>query len=216
MTNPPARPKIYHITHIDNLASIVDVGGIESDSRRFRQGQNQKIIGMPEIKRRRLFEIEVTCHTGTKVGDYVPFYFCSRSIMLYIIYRGNHTDITYRDGQRPILHLQVDMGKVVDWANRHNVKWVFTDRNAGTFFTDFYNNLEQLDQIDWNAVNATDFRNRMISEGKQAEFLVHAVFPWHLVEKIGVIDTQMLSRVETILQSAAHKPVVQVEPSWYY
>ncbi len=39
---------------------------------------------MTEIKRRRLFEIDVQCHPDTMVGDYVPFYFCPRSIMLFI------------------------------------------------------------------------------------------------------------------------------------
>jgi len=50
----------------------------------------------------------VKCHPGTKVGQYVPFYFCPRSIMLYILHRGNHPDLDYREGQGPILHLQAD------------------------------------------------------------------------------------------------------------
>jgi hypothetical protein len=94
MTTPPAQPKIYHITHVDNLASIVAAGCIESDGRRVGQGGGQTFIGMTEIKRRRLFDNEVQCHRGTKVGYYVPFYFCPRSIMLYILHMGNHPDIT--------------------------------------------------------------------------------------------------------------------------
>ncbi len=39
---------------------------------------------MSEIKRRRVEELEVDCHPGTKVGDYVPFYFCPRSVMLFV------------------------------------------------------------------------------------------------------------------------------------
>ena len=70
--------------------------------------------------------------------------------------------------------------------------------------------------IDWNAVRETDFRDPMVKEGKQAEFLVHDTFPWHLVEKIGVIDATMQNQVNTILQHANHKPVVNVERSWYY
>ena len=30
----PASPKIYHITHVDNLAAIVGCGGIRSDAQR--------------------------------------------------------------------------------------------------------------------------------------------------------------------------------------
>lgn len=216
MTTPPVRPKVYHITHVDNLASIVATVGIESDGKRYRSGANHAAIGMTEIKRRRLFELDVPCHPGTKVGDYVPFYFCSRSIMLYIIYRDNHPDMAYHGGQRPVLHLQADLEMVMNWANSQNVRWAFSDRNAGTRFTAFYSNPDQLNQVDWGAVRATDFRDQMVKEGKQAEFLVYDVFPWQLVEKIGVIDTPMFNQVGRILQSAAHIPVVQVERSWYY
>ena len=117
MTRSPAQPKLYHITHIDNLVSIIEAGCIEADGRRVGQGGGQTSIGMTEIKRRRLHEIHVSCHPNTRVGEYVPFYFCPRSIMLYILYKGNHPDLThYRDGQGPVLHLQVDMGAAVSWA----------------------------------------------------------------------------------------------------
>ena len=43
MTTLPAQPKIFHITHIDNLASIVSVGCIEADSRRLQQGSGQTL-----------------------------------------------------------------------------------------------------------------------------------------------------------------------------
>jgi hypothetical protein len=40
---------------------------------------------MSSIKRRRIEQLAVSCHPGTRVGDYVPFYFCPRSIMLFVI-----------------------------------------------------------------------------------------------------------------------------------
>jgi len=40
---------------------------------------------MSTIKARRLYDLEVDCHPGTKVGEYVPFYFCPWSIMLYLL-----------------------------------------------------------------------------------------------------------------------------------
>jgi hypothetical protein len=36
---------------------------------------------MNEIKRRRLEELEVHCYPGTRVGQYVPFYFCPGSVI---------------------------------------------------------------------------------------------------------------------------------------
>jgi hypothetical protein len=216
MTTPPIEPKIYHITHVDNLASIVATGCIEADSRRAESGGRQTSIGMTEIKRRRLFEIDVLCHPGTKVGEYVPFYFCPRSIMLFIIYKNNHPDMSYRGGQESILHLQMDMEATVRWANGNAVRWAFSDRNAGGFLAEFYNSLNELDKIDWKAVKATNFKDIQVQEGKQAEFLIHDKCPWHLVEKIGVFNEAILSQVHEILRNTRHKPNVAIERKWYY
>ena len=98
MTTPPVLPKIYHITHVNNLASIVADNYVEADGRRIRRGGGQTSIGMTEIKRRRLNEIAVSCHPDTMAGDYVPFYFCPRSIMLYILHMGNHPDLVEKIG----------------------------------------------------------------------------------------------------------------------
>jgi len=94
----PPRPQIYHITHVDNLPSIIAAGGLFSDALMLAQGGPAAGIGMSKIKTRRL-ALPVDCHPGDKVGDYVPFYFCPRSIMLFVIHRANHPDLTYRGGQ---------------------------------------------------------------------------------------------------------------------
>jgi hypothetical protein len=216
MTTPPAQPKIYHITHVDNLASIVAAGYIEADGRRVGQGGDQTSIGMTEIKRRRLYEIAVSCHPDTMVGEYVPFYFCPRSIMLYILYMGNHPDLTYRGGQNPVLHMQVDMEAAIQWADEHNIPWAFSAQNAGTRYTDFYKSRNDLEKIDWDAVRSTDFRDPLVKEGKQAEFLIHDTCPWHLVEKIGIFNENIFSQVNDILRNAQHKPIMKIERTWYY
>jgi len=89
---PPTNPKLYHITHVQNLPSILVASCLSSDARRIAQGLVTTNVGMTKIKERRL-ALEVECHPGTKVGEYVPFYFCPRSIMLYLLYRGNHPEL---------------------------------------------------------------------------------------------------------------------------
>ena len=102
----PAHPKIYHIVHVDNLASIVADGCLWSDAVMV-QRQGGTVIGMGSIKQRRL-GLPVSCHNGLRVGDCVPFYFCSRSIMLYVIHCANHPELAYRGGQQPIVHLDAN------------------------------------------------------------------------------------------------------------
>ncbi len=70
MSRPPVAPKIYHITHVDNLPQILATGGLWSDAQMLQQSGAVTTIGMSRIKRRRLDEIEVYCHLGTMVGDY--------------------------------------------------------------------------------------------------------------------------------------------------
>jgi hypothetical protein len=88
MPEPPAQPKIYHIVHVDRLASIVADGCLWSDAEVVKRGHPGTTIGMGGIKTRRL-GLPVDCHPGDHVGDFVPFYFCPRSIMLYVIYCAN-------------------------------------------------------------------------------------------------------------------------------
>jgi len=51
--------------------------------------------------------------------------------MLFILHKGNHPSLTYKEGQRPILHREADLHEVVAWADAQGIPWAFTDKNAG-------------------------------------------------------------------------------------
>jgi hypothetical protein len=216
MTSPPGRPKIYHITHVDNLGSMVAAGRLISDAAMIAKGGPTTAIGMSNIKKRRL-ALPVSCHPGDHVGDFVPFYFCPRSIMLYVIYRGNHPALTYRGGQEPIVHLEADLHNVAAWADQNARRWAFSLSNASAFYRPtFSSDLADLGQVDWAAIAATDFRDATVKESKQAEFLVHQDFPWELVTRIGVYSRSMATTVATALASTAHQPRIEIRTDWYY
>ncbi|MBN2576412.1 MAG: DUF4433 domain-containing protein [Deltaproteobacteria bacterium] len=215
MTAPPARPKLYHITHVDNLAAIAKEGVLVSDAAMIARGGPSQAIGMSEIKRRRIEELEVSCHPGTKVGDYVPFYFCPRSVMLYVIHCANHPDLTYRGGQGPIVHLEADLHAVIAWARANGRRWAFSLSNAGAYYAELRCRPEDLDQLDWNAISATDFRSAQVKEGKQAELLVHESFPFALVERVGVCSPAIRASALTAVGMAS-QPAIEVCPAWYF
>lgn len=139
MPTPPVQLKIYHITHVDNLSSIIADGCLVSDAIMIARGGPSKAIGMSSIKQRRL-RLPVDCHAGDQVGDYVPFYFCPRSVMLFLIHKRN-VELTYQGGQRPIVHLEADLHSVVGWANQAGRRWAFSLSNAGAFYTQFRNSV---------------------------------------------------------------------------
>lgn len=215
MNPAPAQRQIYHITHVDNLPSIIHAGGLWSDAKMMKQGGPAASIGMNAIKERRL-GLQLKCHPDDQVGDYVPFYFRPRSVMLYVIHCGNHPELSYHGGQDPIVHLEADLEQVLDWADSEGRRWAFSLSNAGADNAEFRNRRDQLHEIDWEAVAATDFRDPAVKEGKQAEFLVHEFFPWRLVRRIGVRSQEIYSRASQALASAQHKPLLEVIPSWYY
>jgi hypothetical protein len=216
VTTPPDRRKIYHITHVDNLPQIVADGALLSDRAIFEHGGPPQAIGMSSIKRRRVEELEVPCHPGTKVGDYVPFYFCPRSVMLYVIHCANHPELAYRGGQEPILHLVADLHEVIDWAEQSRRRWAFSLSNAGARYADFRARIGDLDQVDWTAVEARDFRDAGVKEGKQAEFLLYGGFPFDRVERIGVRSKAIEARAVMALSGASHRPLIEVRPEWYF
>lgn len=154
----PAQPKIYHILHVDRLASVLAADGLWCDAEMQRRGGGGTMIGMSRIKQRRL-TLPVSCHPDSFVGDYVPFYFCPRSVMLYIIARGNHEDLAYRGGQGPILHLQADLRATVAWADSQRTRWAFSLSNAAATYTEFRSQLDQLNEINWPAVATNQWRN---------------------------------------------------------
>lgn len=216
MTPPPASPQIYHITHVENLRDIVADGGLVSDAEMLARGGPTAAIGMSSIKKRRVEQLELDCHPGTMVGDYVPFYFCPRSIMLFVIFCANHPELTYRGGQGPIVHLEADLHEVIRWAKGCERRWAFSLSNAGAFYTEFRSRVKELNQLDWAAIAATYFSSADVKERKQAEFLVHESFPWELIVRIGVRSVDIQAQVTDALRGAAHRPAVEIRRDWYY
>lgn len=214
----PTHPKIYHIVHMDRLASIVADRLLWSDADMANRQGSGTTIGMSTIKARRL-RLDVPCHPGLKVGQCTPFYFCSRSVMLYLIHMRNG-ELAYQGGQEPIVHLEADLQKAVEWAERHDLRWAFTLSNAGASYFEARDDLASLNDVNWAAVRARQWGgsgvSRTLKEGKQAEFLIERKFPWRLVERIGVFSRDVVPQVSRAIRGAAHRPLIEIKRDWYY
>lgn len=209
----PDRPKIYHICHVDRLPAIVASGGLLSDAAVQQANLPGTVIGMNTIKQRRLTELTLASHPGLFVGQCVPFYFCPRSVMLYLMHMRN-PELTYQGGQAPIVHLEADLHHTVAWAQTHQRRWAFTLSNAGSRYFEDRADLAQLHEVNWAAVQARSWTS--CKEAKQAEFLLEHSFPWALVERIGVNNTATATQVAHALPPGGHRPTTQVLQQWYY
>ena len=216
----PDRPKIYHIVHGDRLPSIIASNGLSCDAVMAAHAGFGTTIGMNSIKTRRLAELTLTSHPGLYVGQCVPFYFCPRSIMLYLLHQANHPELIYRGGQSPIVHLEADLHSTVAWAQEQGRRWAFTLSNAGAYYFEDRANLSHLNEVNWAAVQANRWSgngiDRSIKEGKQAEFLIEQNFPWYLVERIGVHSLPTYLQVTNSLPANGHRPLIEIKTDWYY
>lgn len=205
---------IYHITPIDNLESIISEGGLLAYNVMLETGTNYTNIAYENIQYRRA-RIRVPCGAGGVLHDYVPFYFAPRSPMLYTINRGNVPN--YTQGQEAVIHL---VSHVEDIDARGDLDFVFTDGHAVMEFTTFFDDLNYLDNIDWDVMEARYWRDTNEDNDRkrrrQAEFLVRNFLPWELITEIGVMNSTIKANTENILQNFTHKPSVIVQKSWYY
>jgi hypothetical protein len=206
MALDPAKVQIYHITDVDNLPGILADGGLYSD--KAMADRAVVPIGYAHIKERRMKKTQVPCCGNRFVGEFVPFYYCPRSPMLFAVNKG----LTQRTPgcQRSIVHLV----STVHSAIRLERAWAISDVNAGSDYPNFFSELDALDRLQWSAIRARQWSG--IQSQKAAEFLVADFFPWEGFEHIGCHNAQVKAQVEGLLLGRAHRPVVTVREDWYY
>lgn len=206
--------KLYHITHIRNLESLIEKGGIMCDSAMNEDCIEHVGIAHRHIKERRARKC-VPLNPGGTLADYVPFYFAPRSPMLYAIHTGYVEG--YSEGQGTVLHLVTS----VDTILTKKLPFVFTDGHAEMAISRFFQDVSDMDQVDWDIMNATYWndteQDNDRSRRRQAEFLVRDFFPWKLIEEIGVMNDAVADRVDDLLPSSERRsPAVTVQRKWYY
>lgn len=136
----PTPTYIYHITALENLPSICGAGGIlckrSLDGARAKY-QSIAYDNLQDRRSRRIVRGRETLH------DFVPFTFAPRSPMLKAIHSGHVTG--YRGGQDGVAHVVSTAQRIRD----ANLDFVFTDYHAVVAYAKFYDDLGDLDKINW-------------------------------------------------------------------
>ncbi|OYQ33280.1 hypothetical protein CHU92_12875 [Flavobacterium cyanobacteriorum] len=186
---------IYRIIHIHNLEYLL-TNGLHVRNHK-NADPNYINIGDSElIAKRNTYKVKIDPPNGN-LGDYVPFYFGRLSPMLLKIKNGTN-GITKRS-QDEIVYIVCDINNIVENCKQ----WCFTNGHAKNAITEFYNNLENLNEVDWNIVNERYWNNtdddfdRM--RRKQAEFLIRDYVPVVCIKWIIVNSKDSFEIVETLL-----------------
>jgi hypothetical protein len=211
----PEPTPIYRFAHIDNLGLLLRRAALHAPKHAPNDRGVYKTIHNLSIQdeRRRL---AILCGPGGVIHDYVSFYFGPRSPMLLQLHTGRVAG--YTETQTPLLYLVSTAQAVRDSGAR----FVFSDGHGIASFTDWFDDLADLDNVDWDIVYARYWADTVDDPDrqrrKQAEFLVHRSCPWALVHEIVVVNDNMKTRVEKILAQfpdGLARPV-RVRSAFYY
>ena len=208
----PQPTPVIHMTHVNNLASIVAQGGLVSTAMLLNAGTGHTNIAYNSIQQQRATKA-VPCGPKGSLHDYVPFYFTRRSPMLYTIHRGN---VSCVGGQEHIIHLVTTAQQI----SALGLGFAFTDGHGIMAYTDFYDDLGNLDEIDWTVIRSNYWydteKDGDRKRRKQAEFLIRDRCPWTAISQIVVRSQERAEQVTGIIAHLPHQPQVVVAPNWYY
>lgn len=206
--------QIQHMTHYSNLSKIIELGLLSGYELRQRNIIPRN-IGYQQLKHDRSRRI-VDKPPGGTLDNYVPFFFTTRPPMIVAISKGSVTE--YGGTQQEVVYLVTSTKIIVD----HGCSWCFTDGHAIERITEYYNQLVDLQNIDWAAIHAWDWRPTADDPDKQrkkqAEFLVLNQVPWECVDSITVKDPEMRRCIQRIIEDShtLHRPNININRNWYH
>lgn len=202
----------FRITHRDNLVHILKYGLVTKHHK--NAATNFVSIGNLEI-------IDVRSTTSVRmkeygnIGDYVPFYFTPRSIMLYNIVTGYYAPKVPKRNKEEIIVIRCLIENLAKQP-----KWFFTDGQANDEETTHYMDLNNLNKIDWDCIQNSNFSK---SDGDydrqrryQAEFLVHHSVPFELLESICVYSEKMKNWTEQKLKETGVTIPVHIHQPYFF
>jgi hypothetical protein len=158
---------LFRMTHIDNIEHVLGYGITHSTS----VNSNALFVPIGDgslISTRSRYILS----NGKPLGDYIPFYFASRTPMLYVVQHGfNMVAPTHPE---KIIYCVTSIQRIIDL----DLDYVFTDGHAVDSFSSLYypadvNNIDAV--LDWGAVKAKYWRDENdldLKRRKEAEFLV--------------------------------------------
>ena len=177
---------IYHMTHVNNLQNILQYG-LQSHNNNLVKNK----IDNKEVQKLRNFNDPIY---NKNVHSYVPFYFNPKNAMLYV----------NKENQGNLIILVFDAKLIYDKGS------LFTDGNSSVEnITKFYNNLNDLNKLDWNCINTKYWND--IEDGRRkrmSEVLVPNKVDINKLKKIYCINNHIKSYIDNIM---INYPNIKVE-----
>jgi hypothetical protein len=206
----PEKALIWRIVHRDNLPWILD-NGLHCANSDVQAPQYVNIGNVDLIDKRRSRQVPIP--PQGVLADYVPFYFTPFSVMMQNIHSGWSVQQRSND---EIVILVSSLYRVEELG----LPFVFTNAHAYPSWTNYYSDLENLDQIDWSILQRRDFKRDPDDPRKmeryQAEALIHQHLP--ITGLLGIMchTDAMKVRIEADVAARGLKLPVHARPKWYF
>lgn len=213
MNGIPSPTPIFRIVHVDCLRTLVQRGALHATNQTPDDGLPYRTIHNVDIQGQRHIR-QIPCRPFGTLHDYVPFYFGYLSPMLLQLKTGRVSG--YNEGQEPLVYLKSTVQVVAEAG----LRFVFSDGHGIAAFTQWFDDVSRLDAVDWGMVYQRYWKDEVNDmdrqRRKQAEFLIYEACPWAVIHEIGVLNTQMETRVAAVLKEFTDGTLVNVRADWYY
>lgn len=169
---------LFHMTHKNNLENILQ-NGLQSHNFARNNQLTQVDIADDRVNVRRYRNEPIY---NRSIHDYVPLYFNPKNPMLYVR-RGMQNDIIVIAVDRMMLY---------------NENSLFTDGNAASDHTSFFNDTENLNNLNWQCINAAYWTD--INDGRRircSEILVYSSISTGFIQKIFCNNPETMQFIET-------------------
>lgn len=207
----PEKALIWRIVHRDNVPWILDNGVHCRNSQVY--DPNYVEIGNPDLIDKRAHR-DVPVGPGGTLSDYVPFYFTPFSPMMYNIKTG-YGGIRKRSNEEIVI-LVSSLHRV----HKLGLPFAFTDRHAYPPLAKYFDDLAQLEAIDWALIQRRDFQRDPDDPEKveryQAEALVYQQLPINGLIGIVCYNDQIESKIDSDVTKRGLQLDVRAMPRWYF
>lgn len=168
---------IDHITHVDNLPSILK-NGLYSHNNSFVK----KDISNNDVNSRRHYKEPIYNHN---VHDYVPFYFNPRNAMMYNV---RHENVVVLQFSTKLMY-------------QENV--IFTNQNAATNNVTFINDINDLKHLNWKSIRAKSWNDQpsYVKQQMMAEVLIYNYVPITYLRRIYCKDISTRHHIAKLLDT---------------
>lgn len=201
---------LYRITHRDNLAHVLQYGICQKND--INANPDYKAIGHKDIIGKRT-DHPVKIDGYGNIGDYIPFYFTPKSMMLYNILTGYGVP---KVPPNEIIFVATTVSKLISCES----DYFFTDGQANTRISRHLHQIQDLNKIDWEVIKSGDFRKSINDIDRprryQAEFLVKRHVPVNCIEAIVAYNETGATFVKKELARTDLLIPVYIKKSFYF